>query len=119
VPITDGSRGDFYAVVQIEGRLTISRYDEAQGMTPDEFVKAYRTYFGLGGSRVTRFDEPSESGCRLFMADSDGSDELCVSGIFVPDGVSERDARRELADRFRIGVSNFDLAMRSAAEVST
>jgi hypothetical protein len=84
-------------------------------MTTEQFVDAYRSYFKLDENRITRFDEPSENGCRLFITDSDESTELCSAAIFIPEGVSERDVRQELADRFRTKVSNFDLAMSALA----
>ena len=114
--LTGELRGDIYAVLRSGDSWTMSLYDEGQAVTPDEFVKGYRAYFKLGESCITRFAEPSESGCRLFMTNSGGSSELRPAAVFVPNGVSEGAARRELADRFRAEVSNFDKAIRAAGE---
>jgi len=113
---SDEPKGNVYAVVSLESSLTISIYDEGQNVTPDEFVEQYRAYFNLEPRRVTRFEEASPSGCRLFLADSEESDELHVAAIFVPNGVPEQAARRELMEIFRMRVSNFDLAACRAAE---
>ena len=107
--------GSFYAIVGNEGSLIISRYDDAEGMTPTEFVAAYRRHHELHASRITRFQEPIGNGCRLFVTDDAETRELFTAAVFIPDGLGEVDVRRELADGFQMRVFNFDAVGRSAA----
>jgi len=107
-----------YAVVSTGTTVLISRYDEGQDVTPTEFIERYRAYFGLDNLNspiVTQFGEPRGNGCQLFMTNASWSDELVLTGIFVPNGVSETEARRGLAEIFRTRVANFDKAIQSAA----
>ena len=106
-------KGNVYMIVGVSGSLIISLYDEGQDVTPEEFIERYRRYFNLDESRITAFDEPRANGCRLFLTNSDKSEKLRQSAIFVPKDLDEREARQTLADEFGTNVRNFDLAIKA------
>jgi hypothetical protein len=104
-------KGRVYDIVQVEKVLVISLYDEGRAMTTAEFIARYRAHKRIDESRVTMFLGPSESGCRIFIVSRVGEDDQYIAAIFVPEGVDEEQARRELAKDSGMSVMRFDAGM--------